>query len=138
MTEALAAGKEVLSYCSSCGHAVAHTIIFMKTATIPGRVECKSCKKTHAYKDPNAPVKKTRKKSAGRKRTPAVPLREIWEKELHATKVEAVKYSPKSEFTLESVIDHPKFGLGIVKNTFDGNKIEVMFQDEMKTLVHKI
>ena len=138
MSNTLSAGKEIVSFCPSCGHNVAHTIIFMKTPTVPGRVECKSCKKTHTFKESAAETTKTKSATTPRKRAPSIPLKDIWEKEIRLSKKQAITYSPKAVFQAEDLVDHSKFGLGIVKKLFDQNKIEVMFQDEIRTLVHKI
>ena len=79
MTE-YSVGKEILSHCGKCKLALYHLIVVMKDSGKPGRVECGTCKNTHAYKDPEAAAKKKKKKSTrGRKpKVAEVPVEEIW------------------------------------------------------------
>ena len=45
-------------------------------------------------------------------------------------------YAVSSKFGADDLIDHPTFGLGIVKEARSGNKIEVLFEEGPKLLVH--
>lgn len=139
----LSAGKEILSYCNKCKLALAHTIVVMKDANTVGKVECRTCKTVHAYKDPHAATKKTvtkRKSSTGtrKKKTQTIPLSEVWEQAVNNSEEAQIKYSPRSAYVVGNIINHPKFGLGVVEKLFDNNKMEILFQYEYKVLVHKI
>lgn len=46
-------------------------------------------------------------------------------------------YSSSSSFYQGDLIHHFKFGRGFVQSSF-GNKIEVLFEDKMRLLVHKV
>ena len=61
-------GKEVLSYSGKCKLNLAHTIVSMKDLNTIAKVECRTCKATHAFKDPATKAKKVRS-SAGKKTT---------------------------------------------------------------------
>ena len=58
MTKEIGVGKETLSYCSKCKLTLSHIIAAMKDLDTIAKVFCKTCKATHAYKDPNKASKK--------------------------------------------------------------------------------
>jgi hypothetical protein len=138
---AVSVGKEILSQCNKCKLILAHIIVTMK-ANNPEKVMCKTCKGTHAYKDPSA--KKTKPsvdrivkkaKSGGRKITETVA--EMWDKAMNKATNSPLEYSMKASFQIGDVITHPTFGNGIVEKLIDNNKIEILFQDDYRTLMHK-
>lgn len=136
MSEEISVGKEILSYCNKCKATLAHIIVTMKGKGA-GKCTCKTCNATHAFKDP-AKANAT-KKSAPRKKKKRVderPMCEIWKEAIGAATVAAQAYSPKTNFAKGDLIDHPTFGQGVIERIFDGSKIEVMFENEIKTLVH--
>lgn len=138
---AISVGKEILSQCNKCKLILAHIIVTMK-ANNPDKVMCKTCKGTHAYKDPGAPKTKTsvdkivkRAKSGGKKVTESVG--ELWNKAMSKSTNKPQDYSMKASFQLGDVIAHPTFGNGVVEKLIDNNKIEILFQDDYRTLMHK-
>lgn len=135
MENELSAGKEILSYCNSCKASLAHIIEVMKAAK-PGKVKCKTCGKTHAFKDPNkVNVTKTKTRKTTR-RSKTKPVGEVWADAIKKFKGEARDYSPKDKFEQGDLINHASFGKGIVEKNLDGTKIYVIFETEYKTLVH--
>ncbi len=139
----ISVGKEILSQCNKCKLILAHIIVTMKDATTPDKVMCKTCKGTHGFKDPGATKKKTSidrviksaKSASGRKVTESVA--ELWTKALNRTTSKARTYNMKDSFALGDIIEHPTFGQGVVERLIDNNKIEVIFQDDYRTLLHK-
>jgi hypothetical protein len=137
----LSVGKEVLSQCNKCKLILAHIIVTMKDATTPDKVMCKTCKGTHSFKDPGATKRKTsvdrviKSAKSGKKQTESVA--ELWNKAINKSTAHSKAYSTKEAFALGDVIDHPTFGQGVVERLIDNNKIEVIFQDEYRTLMHK-
>lgn len=129
-------GKDVLSYCSKCKLTLSHIIVAMKDPNTISKVLCNTCKSTHAYKNPNSKPVKVKSKALipGAKKT-TVSISELWEKEISQTTKKSKAYSIKSKFEIGDIIDHPKFGPGIVQKFTDGN-IEVLFRFEIRTLVH--
>ena len=136
----LTAGKDVLSYCNKCKLTLSHIIVVMKDVNLPGKVQCNTCRSTHVFKDPAlAKVKKKRTARKSSKKTPTVPISEVWqEKVSNASKDQTEKYTIKKQFSLGDIIDHPKFGVGLVEKNIDKNKIEVLFQSDIKVLIHNI
>lgn len=128
------AGKEVLSYCGKCKLALSHTIVAMKDAGTIGKVTCNTCKATHAYKDPATKAKKV-KSSTAKKSKKAVNVNDLWTSEIANSDGKSKSYSIRESFEVGDLIDHKKFGPGVVQALIDG-KIEVLFQHEIKMLVH--
>lgn len=142
MSAAIGVGKEILSKCSKCKLILAHIIVTMKSVTEPDKVMCKTCKSTQSFKDPSAKKKKTSvervikaKRTGGRKSTETVG--ELWNKAINKMTGSSKEYSMKSSFQMGDVIEHPTFGQGVVEKLIDDNKIEVLFQDDYRTLMHR-
>lgn len=135
----LGAGKEVLSLCTKCKLTLAHIIVSMKDHQTVGKVICNTCKTTHTHKDPSSSKKKTSISTLTRKRQNETERKSsLWE---NANKDHVTKHHPysiKTQFHLGDIIDHPKFGTGVVDRIFDSNKMEVVFQQEMKILIHNV
>ncbi len=139
---AYSVGKEVLSYCNKCKLTLAHLIASMKSEAEIDKVVCKTCKSTHAFKDPSvkkpkasvAKIVKTQGRSGSKKASEPVSV--LWEKALTAAKVQPQEYSIKVLFKSGDVINHPTFGQGVVERSIDNNKIEVLFKEDYKVLLH--
>lgn len=139
MSDKPTVAQEVLAYCTSCKMDLAHLIVAMKGDKI-SKAECKTCKKTHAFKAPKGitepPAKKKSKKAEAAEKE-IVSLAAEWEKLMNANPAAPIKkYGLKTSFTLGDKIAHPNFGDGIVERLIYPNKIEVMFKTAVKTLIH--
>ena len=135
MTE-LTAGKEVLSYCGKCKLPLAHTIIVMKDPNTIGKCKCNTCGAAHMYKDPATKTKKVKSKATGKRRTTkSVSVGELWVQEMGKADGKSLTYSIREKFLLGDLLDHKKFGPGVVQSVTE-DKIEVLFQHEIKLLVH--
>jgi hypothetical protein len=111
-------------------------------------VHCRTCRTEHAYKGPKglkAPAPKgaalpgEKKKSSSTKapKEEAVPVEQEWVKLMNANREHPLKkYSAKTAFVVGDRIQHPTFGDGVVKKLVYPNKIEVVFQMDMKVLIH--
>lgn len=139
---AIGVGKEILSNCSKCKLILAHIIVTMKSADLPDKVMCKTCKTTQSFKDPSAKKKKTSTDSvikaarAARGKT-TESVGEMWTKAVNKSTGGSKAYTIRGSFQMGDLIDHPTFGQGIVEKLIDDNKIEVLFQDDIRTLMHK-
>lgn len=131
------AGKEVLSYCGKCKLPLGHTIVSMKDSATIGKVECNTCHAIHMYKDPSTKAKKVKSSGSTAKRTArkTVSVGQLWLEEMGKVSGKAKSYSIRAKFIQGDIIDHKKFGPGIVQQLID-DKIEVLFQHEIKLLVH--
>ena len=112
----LGVGKEIVTNCSKCSLELAHIIEVMENPTTPLRVKCKTCGSSHKFK-----VKKAAKAKTTRTRKPRVSseqkLLNNWEEAMAKAKGETQKYSIKEKFEIGEIVDHPKFGIGVVSSS---------------------
>jgi len=136
MTE-LSVGKEVLSYCGKCKLTLAHTIVTMKATGALGKCECRTCKATHVYKDPSkVKASRVKAKTGTKKQSTQESISNLWLEAVNNASTKSQKYAPKEKFCVKDIIDHAKFGPGVVERLIDNDKIEVIFRHEIKTLIH--
>ena len=133
----LTVGKDVLSYCTKCKLNLGHTIVAMKDVKHIAKVKCNTCLTLHAYKDPSVSSKqnKTRTKKTLMNPSKIISVSDLWMEKMSSTKKKSTPYSMDLKFLKGDIIDHTKFGPGIVEKVVD-EKIEVIFRHESKTLVH--
>lgn len=132
----LGVGKEVLSYCNKCKLTLAHLIVTMKSDTTIGKVQCKTCQGTHAYKDPSAVKASKTKRGKKAKSSTKESISDIWMERVASSSSKSQKYNIKTKFDLGDIIDHPKFGPGVIDKLIDADKIQVIFRHDIKTLIH--
>lgn len=132
----LGVGKEVLSYCNKCKLTLAHLIVTMKSDTTIGKVQCKTCQGTHAYKDPSAVKASKTKRGKKAKASTKESISDIWMERVASSSSKSQKYNIKTKFDLGDIIDHPKFGPGVIDKLIDADKIQVIFRHDIKTLIH--
>jgi len=130
----IAAGKDVLSYCGKCKMPLAHTIISLTKKGTVDRCECNTCGAKHKYRDPDKPVK-SRAKSATKKAKASPEA--VWKKAVADAQGMAKSYAMTEEFSEGNLIDHAKFGIGVVEEVVVPNKIRVTFEQGEKVLIHK-
>jgi len=134
-------GGNVDAWCGKCKMMLAHTIEAMM-GDKPARVHCNTCGSPHSYKS-GAPGTSTRK-SASRDASGTAPAkppgrgRASKYQSLMNSKSAAVakNYSPKDRYEEGDVLEHPTFGRGVATAVKDATKIEVLFENGSKTLVH--
>jgi ribosomal protein L14E/L6E/L27E len=133
--------KEVLAYCTSCKMDLNSVVVAMQGDRI-AKVQCKTCKKEHVYKAPkgvNEPSAKPAKKTKAEKEEAGeiTSIEAEWQKLMSAHKDAPMKtYSMKSQFALGDKLNHPIFGEGIVGKLIYPNKLEVIFRNDIKVLIH--
>ena len=133
-------GDDVDSWCGVCKLILAHTIEAMVDDT-PARVHCNTCRAQHRYKpyEPGkAPTKTVRKGTAARRPQTRKARATQYQKLLNGQDVSLAKrYSPADSYAQGDVVEHARFGLGVTTTIKAGDKIEVVFEDGVKTLVHQ-
>jgi hypothetical protein len=138
-TAATAVGKETISYCTSCKMDLNHVIVAMKGDRV-AKVQCFTCKKEHAFKAPKGatePKKKRGKAAKAAAEDEGNPIELEWEKLMTTHKDAPTKsYTTKGSFALGDKLNHGSFGAGIVGKLIYPNKIEVIFQTDVKVLIH--
>ena len=127
--------KSIRYFCKKCDQERYHKVIAHKS-TIAAKIECEVCgsKKTYKITEP----KKGRKPATKKKRkTKEVVNHEAAYKE-YSEKLGTENIQPynmRSQFTAETPINHPKFGIGYIVSVAP-DKIEVCFEDTARLLVH--
>ncbi len=130
-----AVGKEVISYCGSCKLKLGHLITAMKENGSIAKCKCNTCGASHGYRASAPGKKRTTAISKRSKKKDERPLSEIWQEGLK--KIDSfIPYNIRTIFSVGDGIDHKSFGKGFVQNINDQSKIDVVFQNEIKTLVH--
>ncbi len=119
-------GDRIDSFCGRCKMMLAHTVESIEAGKIK-KCHCNTCGAQHAYR-PKAP------KRAG---MPAALEPSDYDKLMKSQDADkARKYATSDRFQPSELIKHGTFGLGIVLTCKESNKIEVLFSDGTKTLVH--
>jgi hypothetical protein len=135
-----AIGKNVDSWCTKCRMVLAHTVEAVVNGRIT-RVHCNTCGGQHAYraKPPGEAGKSaaTRARRADGTRPAAKQVRDYASMVRGRDPASARPYGVTERFTDGELIRHPTFGLGVVTGLKDTNKIEVLFEDGGKTLIHR-
>ena len=146
-TRKLSAGDIIEARCTKCREVLNHRIVAMVEGKVV-RVECNTCNGVHNYYPPPAvkEAKAPRKAAVSKPRsTPAVPRasrkdpaeveREEWAS-LQPTfdHDKALPYDMNGRFNVKRLINHPVFGLGIVKAVIVPNKMQILFKDGIKLL----
>jgi len=130
-------GGDVEAYCTTCKTMKDHVIVAM-LGERPGKVECAGCHKQHAYR-PNPPGQKSASEPRARKSAPAVsapPIVEALEARLAGREAEARVYAPGERYTIDDIVKHPTFGLGVVVSLPAAQKVEIDFRGGRKLLLH--
>lgn len=139
---AIRTGGEIDAFCGKCEMNLAHTIIAMVGPKVV-KVKCNTCGSDHNYRGQQPLVKATsfaapkKSSSSGAAKTPKAAVVTVsWDDQFKGKDLtKAKKYSPRETFVVDEVVDHPTFGLGLVR-AVRGDKIEVGFKQEDKVLVH--
>lgn len=138
-------GKNVDSWCTRCRLVLAHTVESMVGTKIT-RVHCNTCRAQHAYRPhPPGTAAAVRQSRAGTAtRTPGSPKSALAAPQAGQydtllkgrTAAAARRYSTSERFKAAELISHATFGLGVVTADKGAGKIEVLFPNGPKTLIH--
>lgn len=134
-TQQLTESTEVVTYCPICKLRLAHLI----EASFKGkifRVMCKTCKRSHAYREEKKTEKKIHPwhpKYQFAERTKE--LDEQVKQVIQRNSDKAKDYEMTKTFKIKDLISHSKFGLGLVTKA-EEDKITVKFGDDVKVLAH--
>jgi hypothetical protein len=138
---AIRTGGEIDAHCGKCDLNLAHTIIAM-VGTKVVKVRCNTCGGEHQYRGVQPLVKATAfaapKKASGSTspKPKAATVTLSWDEQFKGKDLtKAKKYAPTVTFAPDDVVDHPTFGLGLVR-AVRGDKVEVAFKQHDKVLVH--
>ncbi len=120
---------------------LAHTIMSM-IDTNPARVMCRTCKSEHNFKpkkgakEPGAAVEKKPRATRTKAADKVVSVEVEWMKQINASTKPMKPYAPTGAFSAGDKLSHPTFGEGIVQKLIYPNKMEIIFRNDLKILVH--
>lgn len=124
---------EVIGYCSKCKLELNQRVIRVEEGK-PKRVLCLTCNTERAYRK-SAPAKagegKARKTRAS---TAKVDQETEWRAKLDRKNKTPKAYAMDKPFLLGDHIGHQLFGVGLVVSLVHPDKINVFFQDGLKTM----
>jgi hypothetical protein len=146
------AGDEVVSYCPTCKDMVPHKVVNVVDGT-PDKAICQGCGKRHKYrpKPPKSATKKAKKRTeepSGTKKKRATKTSSSrtqkskepvlsWEEVLGGRDLSSAKtYTMDGIFEKDDLLDHDKFGYGIVTEIVAEGKMKVRFQSGEKLMVY--
>ncbi len=128
-------------WCTKCRLLLGHTIIAM-VDNFPARVKCNTCNSQHNFhtkesgKSRTSPKTSSKSASSSKKiKTQEASFNDYTARLAGYDLSAAQKYSVGGNFKKDEIIDHFKFGVGIVLSVIQSNKIEILFKDGLKILI---
>ncbi|MDA0713299.1 MAG: hypothetical protein O2897_04855 [bacterium] len=146
-------GGNVDSWCTKCKLILAHTVEAAVKETIK-RVHCNTCLSKHVFRAyaPGTAPKTATVNAKPKSRSTAASKKASLQKKfgvaglVKASDYEAMlkgrdaalakKYSYKQHFGMGEMMEHTVFGLGVVTADKGSNKIEVLFEEGPKVMLH--
>ena len=133
--------KSFFAFCKKCDADRYHVVLAHTSAT-SAKIKCEICGSQKTYSLPKAQTRtgKPLTGAAAKKREQTLSSR----KSSHRNEYEMLManegaptaaYNMRSKFDKNTKLQHPKFGLGFIKDAAS-DKIEVVFEDEVRTLIH--
>jgi len=131
-------GDPVQSRCTKCKRITRHFVVSLVEGT-PVRVQCTACEGVHNYRPSKAPASPRSTATPRRRPATAAARSEAAEQEFEAAmgekdRTRAVAYRMTGTFRSKDLLQHPTFGLGLVRKVVLPNKIHVLFRDGVRTL----
>ncbi len=141
----LAVGNEIEALCNKCRAATVHVIEVIKQEK-PTRVMCKSCQNSHRFHSPQELIEHRKKAVKAVKAKKAVktkksastktPEQRKWSRLCNKVDIEnPTEYHMAKKFSEHDAIQHEKFGLGVVIEILNPTKMNVAFEEGIKTMV---
>ena len=136
-----AVAKSFFAFCKKCDADRYHVVLAHTSAT-SAKIKCEICGSQKAYSLPKAQTKtgKPLSGAAAKKREQTVNSRKSshrneYDMLMSNEKAPTSTYNMKGKFEKNTKLQHPKFGLGFIKDVVN-DKLEVVFEDEVRSLIH--
>ena len=123
--------RKVYHPCNQC-EVERYQVVLAHTNSKTARLECEVCHTKNTLKV-GTPAKNSKKKTASKSSRGGHKVR--WEELTQNASQDPAPYNMREAFEVETLIDHPKFGLGVV-TALTTNSIQVVFEDQERSLVH--
>jgi hypothetical protein len=142
MTKRYQAGGEIDAWCTKCRLDLLHRIVAV-VAGEPKRVECETCHSQHNYRAPKsgaaAAIRATSKTAKPRTARAASEAKTAatWETQVSGKDPSHfIPFSIEKRFEEGNLISHKRFGQGCVVEVLQDGKINVLFREGHRLLVH--
>jgi len=128
----LEVGGYIKYYCTRCKLELGHVIMAM-VGNKPVRVRCETCKTIRNYRLAKVLKEKTDK-----------PRMKTHHPDLYRSKLQETAASTPKKYRIDEtlepndVVDHVKFGKGVVLKVIHPDRADIIFQDETRTLMCKV
>lgn len=136
-----AVAKSFYAFCKKCDADRYHVVLAHTTAT-SAKIKCEICGSQKTYSLPKAQTRtgKPLTGAAAKKREQTLSARKSshrneYDMLMSNENAATANYTMKGKFEKNTKLQHPKFGLGFIKEAAS-DKIEVVFEDEVRTLIH--
>ncbi len=156
-------GDRIEARCTRCNDVTGHVIVALVGGEIV-KVECCACGSVHKYYQPVAarqprtkdtvcrvragsdrkeavsaakpasPASETPRHSVSKSQKAALEIEQAWQRSMNETLAEARPYSMHEHFAVGDVVEHPKFGNGVVQELLPPDKMQILFRDGTKLL----
>jgi len=136
-------GNAIDGYCKKCRTDTSQTIIELEGNQIRS-VRCQTCNAEGPFQSPRAKTKAGLREVAAKRKKPA-PRRtkkkkedpaEIYRQLLEGRDLdEAIPYKTKNPLDEGDLVDHPKFGIGVVVSVIEPTKANIAFEDRPRIMV---
>jgi hypothetical protein len=141
-------GENIDAHCLKCKHVLAHIVMYEVNGSI-SKVKCKTCGAEHKYRGVKPPAQKKGPTERGlkEKRTKAAvgkmavnPAPIQWETRRRNLdpEIPVKPYRIQDHYQVSDVIRHPAFGLGFIEKIVTNNRMEVLFQEAIKSMAMNI
>ncbi|MGZ3770359.1 MAG: hypothetical protein ACXVCP_03240 [Bdellovibrio sp.] len=133
--------KSFYAFCKKCDADRYHVVLAHTSAT-SAKIKCEICGSQKNYSLPKAQTRtgKPLTGAAAKKREQTMSSRKSshrneYDMLMSNEKAPTAAYNMKAKFEKNTKLQHPKFGMGFIKDAMS-DKIEVVFEDEVRTLIH--
>lgn len=141
MTSLPPVAKSFFTFCKKCDGDRYHVVLAHTSAT-SAKIECEICKSKKTYTLPKAQTRtgKPLTGAAAKKREATMSSRKSshrneYDMLMSNQSANVSSYNMKQKFEKNTKLEHPKFGMGFIKEA-QNEKIEVVFEDAVRSLIH--
>ncbi|HEY5672515.1 MAG TPA: hypothetical protein VIR78_02300 [Malonomonas sp.] len=126
----LSVGDAIEARCTKCRQNNEHVIVTFDDDG-PVKVQCNICSRQHKFRSPSV-AKKAAVRPATRAKSTDCKEWELRRPNMDSAK--ALDYSMTAAYKVNALISHPSFGLGLVQRVVGAQKIEILFENGLKTM----
>jgi hypothetical protein len=139
-------GSPIDAYCGNCKSDTNHVVLEVDGIQVR-EVRCEKCSTRGEFRAPRAKARAGLKEALRRKSMPPPPRRkntrrkaetpeQIFEKLVDGRDVDAaLPYNIRTVLKVGDMVDHPKFGLGVVAALPEDQKARIFFEDGERVMV---